>query len=390
MGGPHGLFCGIKCAGYASSETGSKKEDANRVTRRRIAALSLTALVTVCLCGAAFSRQSMKPEEDCSIIHKEHGLASTTPSTSFHVLPNAADKVSDTAKRISLKIRDFLKIAKLPIREQKETSSHLHESTSPPDDLIPKALEAIYSDDRGWKKETEEDGVTIYSRIVKGSKLKQIRGHARIKADAENVLKLFQSSSVDKIREFNPMYSDGEDIEKINGYTKISWSKTYGVPFFSPRDFVTFVQLLRTAKGDILILNKSTDHPKCPSGLKGCVRANMILGANRVTPLKQSGECEFTFVQHVDVGGSVDEINIISNALNTVLRRFDQSFVYQLPVWLMNKIMLSDSVNFIKRIEKAAQTSFNDDSDDRRSRSIPIARFLRQSQDEMSLRPKLI
>mmetsp|Transcript_33042 Transcript_33042/g.56072 ORF Transcript_33042/g.56072 Transcript_33042/m.56072 type:complete len:366 (+) Transcript_33042:142-1239(+) len=365
MGGPHGLFCGIKCAGYASSETGSKKEDANRVTRRRIAALSLTALVTVCLCGAAFSRQSMKPEEDCSIIHKEHGLASTTPSTSFHVLPNAADKVSDTAKRISLKIRDFLKIAKLPIREQKETSSHLHESTSPPDDLIPKALEAIYSDDRGWKKETEEDGVTIYSRIVKGSKLKQIRGHARIKADAENVLKLFQSSSVDKIREFNPMYSDGEDIEKINGYTKISWSKTYGVPFFSPRDFVTFVQLLRTAKGDILILNKSTDHPKCPSGLKGCVRANMILGANRVTPLKQSGECEFTFVQHVDVGGS-------------------------LPVWLMNKIMLSDSVNFIKRIEKAAQTSFNDDSDDRRSRSIPIARFLRQSQDEMSLRPKLI
>eukprot|EP00467_Chlorarachnion_reptans_P009616 CAMPEP_0114489756 /NCGR_PEP_ID=MMETSP0109-20121206/2064_1 /TAXON_ID=29199 /ORGANISM="Chlorarachnion reptans, Strain CCCM449" /LENGTH=238 /DNA_ID=CAMNT_0001666299 /DNA_START=275 /DNA_END=991 /DNA_ORIENTATION=+ len=205
--------------------------------------------------------------------------------------------------------------------------------SKPSKQLLTDAMEAIFKDD-GWQREVERDGVEIFSRRVDGSRMKQIRGRGKIKCEAEAVLRLFQASSVDKIREFNPMYDEGKDIQRIDDHTKISWSKTHGVALVKPRDFVTFVQLLRTRNGDYLILNESTNHPKFPPGKNGCVRANMLLGANAVRPLHgQKGECEFTFVQHVDIGGS-------------------------LPTWLMNRIMLSDSVKFVKRIEKAARSPF--------------------------------
>jgi len=232
----------------------------------------------------------------------------------------------------------------------------VHQLSGPPKSLVGEALDAVFSE-KGWKLETEQDGVEVSSRIIRGSRLKQIRGRGVLKADADSVLRLFQSSSVSKIKEFNPMYANGKDLVKINGHTKISWSKTHSAPFVAPRDFVTFVQMLRTRQGDIIILNKSTDHPDCPRGLNGCVRGTMYLGANCVRPGKNKGECEFTFVQHVDVGGSV-------------------------PAWVMNKVMLSDSVSFVKRVEKAAQSPYP---------AMAAGRFFGSlSKDDIQVKPRLI
>ncbi|GAB5362225.1 hypothetical protein AAMO2058_000780000 [Amorphochlora amoebiformis] len=219
--------------------------------------------------------------------------------------------------------------AELFKRFQAHASKTKHfRAVPPPASLRREAIDALHESE-GWKHVSSSDGVDISTRKVSGNHNKQIRGKGILKVPADSVLKLFRCSEPSKIREFNPMYADGCDVMKVDGHTKISWSKTHGVPFISPRDFVTFVQLLRTRKGEILILNQSTDHPSHPPGKGGCVRGKMLLGVNAVKP-KGVQECEFTFVQQVDTGGA-------------------------LPAWLMNRLMVSDSVSFVKRIEKAAK-----------------------------------
>jgi len=194
--------------------------------------------------------------------------------------------------------------------------------------------EAIVSDctscSEEWSLRVDRDEVRVWRRSVQGSAFDEIRGNGMLRAPPAVVLALLKRGDAATIREYNPMYDDGHDLQQIDSNTKVSYGSVRSIFPFKPRDTVTRVALreLPTLGGTALLL-EAVEHPAMPVRA-GFVRAKIIKGMHLVQPVAgKPSMTNFTFTQQVNAGGV-------------------------LPAWLMNTLIAQDSVVFVQRLGKAA------------------------------------
>ena len=130
------------------------------------------------------------------------------------------------------------------------------------------SAEAIVSDATSsedcWKLCVERDGVRVWRRQVEGSAYDEVRGNGIIPAKPAVVLELLRRGDAETIREYNPMYDSGHDLQQLDADTKVSYGRVRAIFPFKPRDTVTRVALrnLPTLGGSALLL-EAVEHPAC-------------------------------------------------------------------------------------------------------------------------------
>ena len=197
------------------------------------------------------------------------------------------------------------------------------------------AVEAMVCDstssDETWELKVERDEVRVWRRSVEGSAYDVIRGNGILRAPPAVVLALLKRGDPETIREYNPMYDEGHDLQQLDGNTKVSYGSVRSIFPFKPRDTVTRVALraLPNLGGHVMLL-EAVDHPAMPER-QGFVRAKIVFGMHLVQPVVDKPMLtNYTFTQQVNVGGLI-------------------------PAWLMNTLIAQDAVVFVQWLGKSAQ-----------------------------------
>jgi hypothetical protein len=182
----------------------------------------------------------------------------------------------------------------------------------------------------GWTLKFEKGNVRVWARQVAGSKFKEVRGNGIVDAPPAKVLALLRASDAETIRQYNPMYASGYDLQQLDPNTKVSYGTARKVGPMKPRDTVTRVAFRELPSGGTVLMLRAVDHSEKPVASK-YVRARILRGMHLVQPVHgAAGKTNFTFTQQVDCGGAV-------------------------PAWLMNILITQDAVQFIDRIGKVAR-----------------------------------
>ena len=178
-----------------------------------------------------------------------------------------------------------------------------------------------------WELRSEKDGVRIWRRHVAGSPYAEVRGNGLIDAPPAVVLALLQLGDAETIRKYNPMYESGYDLQLIDAQTKISFGEVKAVFPLKPRDTVTRIAVRDVpGLGGTALILRCAEHPQMPPRSTH-VRAQILRGMHYVQPVsRQPGRTNFTFTSQVNAGGAV-------------------------PAWLMNGLVVQDSVSFIQRLD---------------------------------------
>jgi len=149
------------------------------------------------------------------------------------------------------------------------------------------------------------------------------------------VLALLRRADEATIREYNPTYESGFDLQTVDGSTKVTYGVTRRVFPFRPRDTVTRIVVREIAPaqldgiGGYALMLHAVEHADMPPR-PGFVRARLLRGVTLMQPVPhQAGVTNFTFTQQVDVGGVI-------------------------PNWMLNILITQDAVDFVKRIGVAA------------------------------------
>ena len=191
----------------------------------------------------------------------------------------------------------------------------------------------LTADSEDWKLQLEKKGVKVWRRSVPGCKNDEVRGNGLIKAPPAAVLELIKDADEEIIRQYNPMYDRGYDLEVLDANTKVSYGSVRAIFPFKPRDTVTrvaFRDLPASAGAGTLVLQRAVKHASMPKR-KGYVRAEILRGTFIVQPVKGSpGMTNFTFTQQINAGGI-------------------------LPAWLMNQLVAQDAVQLVIRLNTAAK-----------------------------------
>ena len=86
---------------------------------------------------------------------------------------------------------------------------------------------------------------------------------------------LLQDADEEVIRQYNPLYDRGYDLQEVDANTKVSYGAVRAVFPFKPRDTVTrvaFRELPASAGGGNVVLQRAVKHPSMPKR-SGYVRA---------------------------------------------------------------------------------------------------------------------
>lgn len=202
-------------------------------------------------------------------------------------------------------------------------------------DISDAAVAAFVDDatsaDESWELKVEKGTIRVWRRKVEGSKFDELRGNGILDASPEKVLTLLQSGDAETIRQYNPMYAEGYDLEQLDKQTKISYGTARSIFPFKPRDTVTRVAFRQLDAGGTVLVLHAVDHRDKPVS-PDFVRAKILRGMHLVQPMAgHASKTNFTFTQQINAGGA-------------------------LPAWLMNVLITQDSVQFVQRLGKVART----------------------------------
>jgi hypothetical protein len=189
------------------------------------------------------------------------------------------------------------------------------------------------SGDRSWIPAVHRKGFTVWRRKLPGSPHVYVRGHGIFDAPPSSVIALFESSDADFIRQYNPMYDSGWDLERYDANTKASYGRVRAAfPGVRPRDTVSLISRRSVRGGGIAFFQDAMVHPLTPP-LRGIVRAKILRGMFLVQAVPGPATItNFTFCQQVDAGGV-------------------------LPAWVMNRLITGEAVSFLQRLERTARGS---------------------------------
>ena len=169
---------------------------------------------------------------------------------------------------------------------------------------------------KGWKLIRQEDGYTVYRRMMEGlgSQYACVMCSGVINAPPKDVYALFEDST--RVTEYNSFYAKGRVVEVVAENTKISWAATPPVFPFKPRDFCTLIHSRKLKDGTYVVLNKAAKHPDAPP-VPGYVRGSIVLAANIIRPVPGFGrKTHLTMLTQLDPGGFAPPV-----AVNHVRRR---------------------------------------------------------------------
>lgn len=184
----------------------------------------------------------------------------------------------------------------------------------------------------GWVlKVDREDGIRVWRRHVFGSRTSEIRGNGILMASPSDVDALMQCSDERIIRQYNPLYHSGYDLEKVDKETRVSYGRARSIiPPFKPRDTVTRVAHRKLKDGSSVLILHAVAHSNAPRD-NGCVRARIMRGMYLMQPIaNQPTRTNLTYTMHIDVGALA-------------------------PRWLMNKVITKDAVQLVQRLSKTSK-----------------------------------
>jgi len=186
--------------------------------------------------------------------------------------------------------------------------------------------------DEAWSLKAESEGVRVWRRSMPDSTFDMVRGSAVLDVEPHAVVKLFETTDEELIRQFNPLYDSGWDLERIDHISKVAYARVRSAfPGVKPRDTVTRVSHhMLGQRGDVFLL-RAVEHRGMPPQ-RGCVRAKILNGMNLVQPVPGNNhKTNFTFTQQTNPGGIV-------------------------PAWIANRLIAREAVQFVQRIGAVAKS----------------------------------
>ena len=192
------------------------------------------------------------------------------------------------------------------------------------------------TEEEGWAPVVSRDGFQVSRRNLRGSRHVYVRGQGVFGAPPEAVIGLFETSDAALIRRYNPLYDSGWDLERYDSRTKAAYAKVRAAcPGVRPRDTVSLISRRDVGGGawgcgGTVFFQEATTHPAAPP-LRGVVRAKILRGMFLVQPVPGCPrQTRFTFTQQCDAGGVI-------------------------PSWLMNRLIVSESIHFLQRLDRTAK-----------------------------------
>mmetsp|Transcript_13522 Transcript_13522/g.27626 ORF Transcript_13522/g.27626 Transcript_13522/m.27626 type:complete len:297 (+) Transcript_13522:1251-2141(+) len=181
-------------------------------------------------------------------------------------------------------------------------------------------------------------GASDAANDVAAEKFACIKATAVVQASPQDVYNLFLDNA--RVNEYNEHCHKLEDVEQLSSDTKIAWSATKPFGIFKARDFLTMVHYCERKDGTLMAVNRPATHHSRPATGKGSgqyQRAELLLAGNVMKPVRgDPDKTEFTLITHINPGGIVD------NAIGAAIT---------------NKLSATSPVDFIRKLEIAAQTA---------------------------------
>lgn len=162
------------------------------------------------------------------------------------------------------------------------------------------ALDSVESE-LGWKFETMQQGVDVYTKQLPGSEIISSKGIGIVNAPAEIVFSVFTNSAVRP--HWDEMFKKGGVVKKVDKVTSIVYEALKAPWPVSARDYVLLVRSTKLSDGSIFVYSRSLDENLVPEE-KQFVRANMIYSALHIQPLTSSS-CRVTYSLASDPRGSL-------------------------------------------------------------------------------------
>ena len=187
---------------------------------------------------------------------------------------------------------------------------------APPADADPKAK---------WERINREDGITVYSKSVKGSDLIAVKGETTIKQPLEKVLSVLMTHQ--RWEEWVDRMRVSKILKTVSVYEYVVYQAFELPAFVSDRDFVYRGVVTSNAKGQVILSMTSCKWKSAPKTVG--VRAKMINSRYVLTP-KGKGQTAIEVEIHTDPKGMI-------------------------PTWIVNSIQKSWPVSTLNGVREQAK-----------------------------------
>lgn len=180
-----------------------------------------------------------------------------------------------------------------------------------------------------WEKEMTESGITVWTRSIKGSDIKQVKAYTVIKQHPDIIWAGLQES--DKFLKVMPNVVAKQDFEKCGENCKLTFQKIHKSPL-KDRVYVIKVQWKRTEdENGKIVIHHTYKHVKGHAKAKGGLEVSNIFG--RWGLISEDGKkTKFTYVNHVDLGGMVPS-SLVNSSLSENAFKFLKQLRAASPNW---------------------------------------------------------
>ncbi|MDD5686905.1 MAG: START domain-containing protein [Elusimicrobia bacterium] len=153
-----------------------------------------------------------------------------------------------------------------------------------------------------WQLKMKKDGITVYTRNVKGSGFKEFKATAEIKASLESALKLI--TDVKSYAKWSPNIKEIRVLKKINSNESIMYEYQHVSFLVADRDCVYKVIRTEDKKTKCVTLTV-TAFPEYIPVRKGVVRVKTVEASWTLTPHQDTGTVTMIYQMHNEPGGKI-------------------------------------------------------------------------------------
>ena len=159
--------------------------------------------------------------------------------------------------------------------------------------------------------EKQKNGVTVYTRKIEGSALKEFKGVTSIKTSLTSLIALMDDTAA--YTQWLHNVTEAKLIQKINYYERITYTVIHAPWPVSDRDTITYSKITQDPKTKVITINlKGMPDKMPPQG--GRVRVPALKGFWQFIPNK-SGSVTVIYQVHSEPGGSIPDA--IANSTTT-------------------------------------------------------------------------
>ncbi len=189
------------------------------------------------------------------------------------------------------------------------------------------AVSLTWADVGPWELEAQDEDkdISVFTRTVEGSPLKEFKGVTHIKSEVSTFVALLRDSDVatdwmHNVIEFNVMESPSDTENVVYTVNKTPWPVTN-------RD--AYIRSSMTANADGSVVSSITAEPEYKEGNDDYIRMPELKGSWTFTP-QAEGVVEVVYQVHANPGGS-------------------------LPDWLVNNIVVETPMNTLTNLHEIIQ-----------------------------------